>query len=81
MRVISPMWEVALVKSILQTEQLIYIAKCLRSFSVTKCTSIPTDSDTHVITRIQHTSQIYYNSDVWGISLFGGQSNHTMQFY
>ena len=34
MRVLSPMWEVALVKSILQAELLIYIAKCLMSFNV-----------------------------------------------
>ena len=38
MRVLSPMREVALVKSILQTELLIYVAKCLMSFNVTKRT-------------------------------------------
>ena len=38
MRVLSPMWEVSLVKSILQAELLIYIAKCLMSFNVTKRT-------------------------------------------
>ena len=38
MRVLSPMWEVALVKSTLQAELLIYIAKCLMSFNVTKRT-------------------------------------------
>ena len=38
MRVLSPTWEVALVKSILQTELLIYVAKCLMSFNVTKRT-------------------------------------------
>ena len=37
-RVLSPIWEVALVKSILQAELLIYIAKCLMSFNVTKRT-------------------------------------------
>ena len=35
---LSPIWEVALVKSILQAELLIYVAKCLMSFNVTKCT-------------------------------------------
>ena len=38
MRVLSPMWEVALVKIIRQTGLLIYIAKCLESFNVTKRT-------------------------------------------
>ena len=38
MRVLSPMWEVALVKSILQAELLIYVAKCLMSFNVTNRT-------------------------------------------
>ena len=38
MRVLSPMWEVALVKSILQAELLIYVAKYLMLFNVTKRT-------------------------------------------
>ena len=38
MRVLSPMWEVALVKSILQAELLIYVATCLMSFNVTNRT-------------------------------------------
>ena len=38
MRVLSPMREVALVKSILQAELLIHVAKCLMSFNVTKRT-------------------------------------------
>ena len=38
MRVLSPMWEVALIKSILQAELLIYVATCLMSFNVTKRT-------------------------------------------
>ena len=38
MRVLSPMQEVALVKSILQAELLIHVAKCLMSFNVTKRT-------------------------------------------
>ena len=38
MRVLSPMWEVALVKSILRAELLICVAKCLMSFNVTSRT-------------------------------------------
>ena len=38
MRVLSTMWEVALVRSTLQKELLIYIATCLMSFNVTKRT-------------------------------------------